>query len=165
MMNSVGRAFGRTALAVVLLLAGPAATWAQIVFDAQVVRITDGDSVTLRVGDVTYRARLHGIDAPESTQPWGADATATLRRMMPVGSRVRVVVPDVDRFGRLIVRLFVDEAEVNLRMLEAGAAWHYTRFDQSAEYAEAEASARRASRGLWATENPIPPWDWRQGAR
>ncbi|TVQ21447.1 MAG: micrococcal nuclease [Spirochaetaceae bacterium] len=165
MMMMKRRALPAGVLALLLLLAGPVAVTAQIVFEGTVTRITDGDSVTLQTGTVSYRARLHGIDAPESNQPWGTEATAALRRIMPVGSRVRVVVPDIDRYGRLIVRLYVDAGEVNVLMLEAGAAWHYTQFDQSDTYAEAEARARQNRRGLWAHDTPIPPWDWRRGER
>ena len=151
------------ALLVLLLLTSVAlSVSAQIIVDATVTRVIDGDTVDLRVGEVTYRGRLHGIDAPERRQPWGPESHAVLESLVGGGMRVRVVVPDVDRFGRLIVRLFVGEVEANLRMLELGAAWHYTQFDQSEAYAAAERSARAARRGLWADADPMPPWEWRR---
>lgn len=154
----------RTRALLVLLLLGlcSRSLSAQITVDATVTRVIDGDTVDLRVGAVTYRGRLHGIDAPERRQPWGPESHAVLESLVGGGRTVRVVVPDVDRFGRLIVRLFAGEDEVNLRMLELGAAWHYTEFDQSDAYAAAERRARAARRGLWAGADPVPPWEWRR---
>lgn len=157
----VGRKCTLRALFALALLISCAPAYSQIVVDAVVARVTDGDSVDLRVGEVTYRARLHGIDAPERRQPWGSESHAALESLVH-GLTVRVIVPDVDRFGRLIVRLFLDDVEVNLRMLELGAAWHYTQFDRSEAYAVAERRARQERRGLWADSDPMPPWDWRR---
>lgn len=57
-------------------------------------------------------------------------------------------------------------ADVNLRQVEAGMAWHYKKYacEQSAKdrelYAGAEGEAREAKRGLW--REPEPQWEWRK---
>jgi len=43
--------------------------------------------------------------------------------------------------------------------------WHYSHYDQTPDYAEAERAARSARRGLWAADHPINPHDWRKGLR
>jgi endonuclease YncB( thermonuclease family) len=47
-------------------------------------------------------------------------------------------------------------------MLEAGMAWHYTKYDQSKKYADGEKSAKDAGRGLWSDPRRVPPWEWRK---
>lgn len=46
-------------------------------------------------------------------------------------------------------------------MIDAGLAWHYTRYSDDADLAAAERAARAARRGLWADPEPVPPWEWR----
>ena len=38
----------------------------------RIVRVVDGDTVTMRFADGTFTVRLWGIDAPESSQPYGS---------------------------------------------------------------------------------------------
>src|SRR5918996_6639454 len=55
---------------------------------ARVARVIDGDTLELATGD---RIRLVQIDAPEATgECYGRKAGDVLRRMLPVGSKVRV---------------------------------------------------------------------------
>ena len=49
-------------------------------FSAQVRRITDGD--TFRVYDLEPAIRIWGLDAPETDEPGGSEATQTLTRLI-----------------------------------------------------------------------------------
>jgi len=50
-------------------------------------------------------------------------------------------------------------------------AWHYKAYakEQAREdreaYASAEEKARAERRGLWSDKEPVPPWDFRHGAK
>jgi hypothetical protein len=61
----------------------------------------------------------------------------------------------------------LDGKDINLEQLKSGFAWFYRQYenDIAAErrkpYADAEAEARAAKRGLWASSNPQPPWEFR----
>ncbi|MCA1755491.1 MAG: thermonuclease family protein [Spirochaeta sp.] len=153
--------------ALLLCTLAPTYLEAQIVFESEVQRVVDGDTVVLQVGDVRYRGRLHGIDAPESNQPWGGEATALLRDLLSSGL-VTVEVPDIDRYGRLIVRLYRDELFINEELVARGAAWRYPEFDVDNEFGRAELLARAEGRGLWGAsagssgEEPVAPWEWRR---
>ena len=46
-----------------------------------------------------------------------------------------------------------------------GNAWHYSHFDKTEAYAEAEESARAARLGLWAAESPVNPYEFRRSQR
>jgi endonuclease YncB( thermonuclease family) len=58
--------------------------------------------------------------------------------------------------------------DAGLEMIRTGYAWHYKEFEreQNAEeramYAQTEADARSARRGLWREPGAVPPWAWRK---
>ena len=70
-----------------------------------------------------------------------------------------------DRYGRILGSIFLGETDINLQMVRDGCAWHYSHFDNTPAYVEAERNARMAKRGLWATENPVNPHQWRKSKR
>ena len=125
----------------------------------RVKRIVDGDTVHLRDGT---KVRLHGIDTPERDQPYGKQATRQLDRL--IGSKVYVVEKDVDRYGRLIGVIYTPEGvNVNLEMVCGGHAWWYSRYARSDRaLADCQDEAKEAGLGLWASNDPIAPWEWRR---
>ena len=125
----------------------------------QVERITDGDTIVLDNGT---RVRLHGIDAPERDQPFGAQATAALDYM--VGGNVYVVEVDTDRYGRLVGVIYTLEGvNVNLEMVCGGHAWWYSRYAKNNRaMADCQDEATESSLGLWAGDDPVAPWEWRR---
>ena len=56
--------------------------------------------------------------------------------------------------------------DVNRKMIRYGYAWYapYSN-DPNPEYQQAEQEAKAAKRGLWADDNPIPPWEWRKSRK
>ncbi|WP_251980332.1 thermonuclease family protein [Salinibacter ruber] len=131
-------------------------------FTGRVVEVTDGDTFGVRRsigGEVTIR--LHGIDAPESAQPYGRTAKRAARRLVG-GKNVRVAVEDIGRYGRAVARIEVGGGNLGALLIERGLAWHYEQYaPNETEYARLERQARNAGRGLWSQANPIPPWEWR----
>jgi micrococcal nuclease len=134
-------------------------------YTGKVVAVADGDTFTLLRGREQVRVRLEGIDCPEKGQPFGNNARTALSDMV-FGKEVRIAQTDVDRYGRVIARVFLsDGRNVNQELLRRGLAWHYTRYSKDEEYARLEAAARKNRAGLWADTRPIAPWDWRKGQR
>jgi endonuclease YncB( thermonuclease family) len=129
-------------------------------------RITDGDTFTLNYSSLEdERVRLHGIDAPERDQPYGPAAGRELARLIE-GREVRAEIVERDNYGRLVARIWIDDLDINLAMVEGGHAWWYEYYAQDRRDLElAEDTARRAQRGLWAQRNPVPPWEWRRNQR
>lgn len=133
-----------------------------------VVRVVDGDTVTLLDAErQEHRIRLASIDAPEKRQPWGQAARQALaeqswRRNATAQCRKR------DRYGREVCTLEVDGMDLGLALIRAGLAWHYLDYlreqtrEEARAYAEAQVAAREAGRGLWADAEPTPPWAWRR---
>ena len=67
---------------------------------------------------------------------------------------------DIDQYGRLVARVYVDELDLSLALVEQGLAWHFTRYSDDQTLAEAERTARAAGLGLWREPNPVPPWEF-----
>ena len=126
-------------------------------------KVTDGDTVVSSEGD---RIRLWGIDAPEADQPYGKQATETLKALLR-NKVTYLEIADRDRYGRQVARLFTsDGTNINLALVCDGAAWWYAKYAPSAtELSGCEADARAKKLGLWAEETPINPSDWRRGNR
>ena len=141
------------------------ATTAMADFTGRVVGVTDGDTVRVLRDGVAVKIRLHGIDAPESRQPFGTKSKTFLSGAI-AGKTVTVVDHGTDRYGRTIGEIICDGVNVNHESVDAGMAWWYRQYAKDdSELAAAEQRAKAAKRGLWADPNPIPPWDWRRGKR
>ncbi len=140
----------------------PAPPPAGSVGSATVVRVVDGDTVELSIGEVTERARLLGIDAPESVSPkvpdqcFGAEASQALHDLLPPGSEVRIErdAEARDRYGRLLLYLYRadDGLFVNQWMLETGLA-DAMAFEPNTTFAvpfeAARSQAEADGTGLW----------------
>jgi micrococcal nuclease len=143
-------------LALLLLLAAqPAET-----LTGKVVSITDGDTITVLVGNDQVKVRLASIDTPEGKQPFGTRANQALAEKI-FGKEVRVESQGKDRYGRTLGTIFVGARNINLEMAQEGWAWQYKEYDKSRALADAEVAARKAKRGLWVDPNPVAPWEWR----
>ena len=131
-------------------------------FTARVVEVTDGDTYDVRCsagGEVTIR--LHGIDAPESAQPYGTAATGAARRYVG-GKDVRVAVEEIGRYGRAVASIEVQGGDLGAMLIGDGLVWWYREYAPSeTEYRRLQRQARNDNRGLWAQANPTPPREWR----
>lgn len=135
-----------------------------------VIRVIDGDTVQLAVGDAKKRVRLLGIDAPEIKQEYGVESKAYLNKL--VGSKnVQMECTGSDRYKRAICKIVLKDADINLRMVESGMAWHYKQYSSNQsvsdrlKYSQAEESAKTARVGLWRQEKAVAPWDFRKAKR
>lgn len=126
----------------------------------KVVGVHDGDILTLLVDRRQYKVRLEGIDAPEIGQDFGARAKQALSKQC-FGKSVRAKTYGRDRYGRTLGEVFVDGQSANLRLVKEGMAWHYKKYSDSTELAEAETQAREKKLGLWSDPAAIPPWEFR----
>ncbi|TVM35638.1 thermonuclease family protein [Oceanidesulfovibrio marinus] len=139
-----------------------------LAWQAKTVHIADGDTITvLRDGHEQVRIRVYGIDCPERKQPFGKRAKQFTSAM--VGNHIVEVEPiDQDRYGRTVGRVFVAGKELSAELVRNGLAWvyrKYCRLGVCSQWAQAEAEARAAERGLWADPSAAPPWRYRQAAR
>ena len=130
-------------------------------FVAKVVKIADGDTVTVLLDKVQYRIRLAKIDAPEKKQAFGTQSKKVLGDKI-FGKDVKVVWVKRDLYNRIVGDIYLDNRWINKEMIEEGWAWHYRQYSKDAALDKAEADARSARRSLWADSSPIPPWEFRK---
>ena len=127
----------------------------------RVVRVADGDTLTVLVSNQQVRVRLQGIDAPESAQAFGTRSKQALSDKV-FGKDVRLAWAGKDRYGRVLGDVYAGGRWVNLEMVAEGWAWHYVRYSSDKRLADAEAAARAARLGLWQDQAPVPPWEFRR---
>jgi len=140
-------------------------TKGRLVQSARVVRVVDGDTVEVRLASGRLRdVRLIGIDTPEvyrGVECGGPAASRSLKRMLPRGTRVRLVSDPTqdraDRYGRLLryVKRTKDGRDTNRAQLWSGHARVYVYggdpFERVSSYRKAQRQAKAAPRGLWKT--------------
>lgn len=153
--------------ALLLHLFAPFSTLGQSVepgqaFMGKVVSVTDGDTYDVkRPSRQEVTVRLHGVDAPESGQPYGREATQKARQYVG-GKRVRVSVVETGRYGRAVARVTVQGGDLGGMLIQSGLGWWYREYaPRETEYGRLQRQARNAGRGLWSRPNPVPPWEWR----
>ncbi len=154
----------RSTLIVFLLAPWAGALLASEVPLMGVVSVVDGD--TLSMGK--ERIRMHGIDAPESSQtclragrPWRCGQAAALALSDRIGRQiVRCELVDRDRWGRAVATCFVGADSLNQWLVQEGWALDWPRYSRG-KYAEEQRRAEEARLGIWTSEFQAP-WDWRR---
>lgn len=147
------------------------ATQAHADFSGKVVRISDGDTITvLDSSNKQQRIRLNQIDAPESSQAFGQSSRKNLNFIH--NQTVYVVEDSKDRYGRTLGTVYLVQNgkspylhfrnSVNYKQIKDGYAWVYRQYSKDKTLIADETAARLAKRGLWADPNPIPPWEYRR---
>lgn len=128
-----------------------------------VLKVHDGDSFTLKIGEAKLLLRLDQIDAPELRQDYGKRARLAVYKLVD-GRQFAVQRGLVDKYGRVIGTLWDEHgANFNLELVRAGLAWAYTRYVRDAAFTAAQEEAAAAKRGLWSLKRkPTAPWIWRQ---
>ena len=142
----------------------PAPPAKPVVLSGTVSRIVDGDTLWLKTegdGEAPVVVRLEGIDAPESCQVGGAEATAALNALA-LGRSVTVRLVARDEHGRVVGKVFDGEKDIGDRMVRDGMAWS-SRFQYDrGPYVAEERMALALKRGLHAAADAIQPRDFRQ---
>jgi endonuclease YncB( thermonuclease family) len=129
-----------------LLITFPAP--AETVHEGKVVRIVDGDTLVLLVDEKQNKIRLSDIDTPEKKQPFGTRAKQAVSELA-FGKQARVVEVTVDRYGRIVGRVYVDGIDVNRELVARGYAWVNRKYSDDAELLRLEAEAKQKSEEIY----------------
>jgi endonuclease YncB( thermonuclease family) len=124
--------------------------------NGSVSRVIDGDTITLSNGE---RIRLIQIDSPEmgTKECFGFEAKMHLTKILSQSDKLSFSsdpkLDQVDRYGRSLRYVFVGSTNVNLKMVEIGAAAPYFYRGEKGVYAsqliKAAQSAQKRKMGLW----------------
>ena len=131
-----------------------------------VVGVSDGDTLTVKDGDVRTVLRSAEIDAPERTQPYSQVSRRNLEALCGHAKQVEVTPIDLDRYGRTVAHVRCDGVHVNWRQVEDGLAWCFTKYLKQPEVClPLERAAKENKKGLWRDPNPQSPWEFRAAKR
>ena len=122
-----------------------------------VKRCIDGDTIVME--DNTH-IRLAEIDCLELSQPHGLEAKQFVENLI-LGRRVKLVIKGSDKYKRKIAEIYLNDVWINEVIVKNGMAYVYRRYGSRKLYNE-EQEAKRNKIGLWAYDDVIPPFIWRE---
>lgn len=132
-------------------------------FSAKVVKVSDGDTITvLTQNKESIKVRLYGIDAPETKQDFGKASKQYLSSLI-AGRIVEVKSSGQDRYGRVLGTIYLDGADINAKTVEEGYAWAFVKYSKI--YAAQQSKAIKNKAGLWRQKDPQAPWDFRKAKK
>ena len=138
---------------------GPTTLWQR----ARVIQVIDGDTVDVQMaGGAKRRVRLVGIDTPEvydGVECGGKEASASLKRLLPRGTRVRLISDPtqarMDQYGRLLRYVTKSSTGVDMNRKQVWSGWARLYvykddpFKRVSSYRKAQRSADAHDRGIW----------------
>ena len=139
----------------------------------KVIRVYDGDTITVIENEKKIRVRLVGIDSPETSkdknkpgQPFSQKSKKYLSWLI-LNEKVEIKSYGIDHFGRIWGVVYNEGENINLEMVKEGYAEVYRGkspdgFDLT-QYKSAEKEAREAKKEIWVQGNKyISPFVWRR---
>lgn len=153
----------RTRILFVLLLTAAVQTaWCETLISGKVERVVDGNTLEVTTAkEGSYRIVLKGIDCPELGQEYGLAAKQLLEKWL-LHRDVVVHLSGKDRQKNYIgIVLLEDNLDVRMALLAHGLAWTSEKdAEPDLETIRIQAAAER--KGLWAQNDPTPPWIYRR---
>ncbi|MFN5467503.1 MAG: thermonuclease family protein [Pirellulaceae bacterium] len=131
----------------------------------KVIKVIDGDSIVIQDDkEHSIEVQLEGLDAPEFQQPFGKESKELLSEKL-LKKDVSIQWEKEDNYKRKLGWVFHEDRNINLWMIEKGAAWHYAQYNKEESFSNAQQVAKKAKLGLWDEAMPQPPWDYRRANR
>jgi endonuclease YncB( thermonuclease family) len=121
-----------------------------------ITKVYDGDTITLSTGE---RVRFLQIDTPELSpaECFGNEARNALVSLLNAPGQLTLKtdpkLDKVDRYGRILRYVFIGKTNINLKLVEIGAAAPYFYKGDKGQYStqilKAAQNAKAKSLGLW----------------
>lgn len=130
----------------------------------QVVKVIDGDTFEVYIDGKIEKVRMIGINTPETVDPrkpvecFGKEASYKLKELL--AGKVVVLEEDksqdsYDKFNRALRYVYLNEENINKKMILEGYAFEYTYkkpYKYQKEFKQAEKNAYEKNIGLWDEE-------------
>jgi micrococcal nuclease len=128
--------------------------------EARVIKVADGDTITINYQGQEEKVRLIGIDTPESVHPdrsknvpFGKVASDfTKSHLLGEVIQIELDAQERDKYGRLLAYVYLDGKMFNETLLEEGMAVLST-YPPNVKYVDRftdlERTAREKNKGLW----------------
>ena len=128
-----------------------------------VKRVIDGDTLVAVINGRETTVRLWGIDAPETSQLLGTEATQALKALAPQNTSLELHAHGADTYGRLLaVAGTGDGLAINARLVQQGLAFHYPRGESRGHtcLGMMQMDAGMASKGVWSGTRAVIQRPW-----
>ncbi len=132
-------------------------------YSATVTTIIDGDTIHVQRGSTTKVIRLWGVDAPEWDQPYSIEAKRFLQHLL-LNQTVGIQHLYTDDYARSIALVIYKKVNINHLLVKNGYAWVHDLYCKESvciQWKKTEKQAREDGKGLWASPNPVSPWEWK----
>ena len=123
---------------------------------SNVSKVVDGDTITMSNGE---KVRLIQIDTPElaSKECYGIQAKSELSKLLNQAGEISLTsdpnLDEVDKYGRLLRYVFIGNTNLNLKLIEIGAAAPYFYRGEkgiyAAQFLKAAQTAQKRKLGMW----------------
>jgi micrococcal nuclease len=131
--------------------------------EVPVVKVVDGDTITVFLNGKDEKVRILGINTPETVDPrkpvecFGKQASDKAKSIL-TNQKVRLMSDpaqdNIDKYGRLLRYVYLpDGTDFGLLLIQQGYAYEYTYdtpYKFQTEYKAAQKSAESNELGLWA---------------
>lgn len=135
--------------------------------DYQVLKVDDGDTITVNMNGTSEKIRLIGVDTPETKDPrkavqcFGKRASEFTYKQIS-NKRVRLEADELntnrDRYNRLLRYVYLTNGTLlNAEIIKQGYGFAYISFPftKKEEFKQLENYARENKKGLWNDCKPI----------
>lgn len=138
-------------------------------YTGRVIKVIDGDTITILNNNKQIKIRLYGIDAPEKKQPYGNKAKQFLSKFI-FNKMVDIEPFNTDRYGRVVAIITYSEVKgnsyiINEELIKNGMAWVYEKYCKEPykyKWLILQEKAKINKIGLWTQNNPNNPEDFRK---
>lgn len=130
----------------------------------QVIKVVDGDTIEVYVDGKIEKVRMIGINTPETVDPrrpvqcFGKEASNKLKEILQ-DKIVKLEIDETqdyyDKYNRALRYVFLDNENINKKMISEGYAFEYTYkkpYKFQKEFKDAEKAAQEKNIGLWNDE-------------
>lgn len=136
-----------------------------LIEDMTVTKVIDGDTIEVYQNGEIEKIRLIGVNTPETLDPrkevecYGLESSIFLKKELEGKTVTLETDPsqqNIDTYGRLLRYVFLDEQNINQKIIEEGYGFEYTYktpYKYQKEFKLAEKTAKENQKGLWYKEN------------
>jgi endonuclease YncB( thermonuclease family) len=124
----------------------------------RVVAVDSGDTIRLAAPDGgSVTVRLSDIGAPRESAFYAPSSRQILENIV-LDKTVRVEASEAHGAERIVGRVYRGLLDVNLELVQAGAAWFCIEYANDTSYMPYQSDAIRHLRGLWTRTTTFDAW-------
>lgn len=130
-------------------------------FKGKCVKVVDGDTILVSLHKKNLTVHFDCIDCPELEQPFGKEAEQFTSSIV-LKQKVIVEITTYEEDGTIVGRVYVNDKDMSVELMEAGLAWYYKKHDEDKKLAKIQKKIKKGKKGIWSKPNPTAPWVFRR---